>query len=617
MAKKNQNTKKHLRDIEATKKKSQMVFRFAYMLYTGPRGTGAEKAVKQLLSLRRKELPGETLPPGTGSLSKYKKLMLDTGSNFESLALVLLKATEDASLARRVGEILLTHFDEDMFRFMDTSVAGRYNYLLNYDRETVERRIEGYINSDPAVQYFGRMMTASWAGIYEYIDIMCRWDERAACGIPFHYGLSRTKGVAEDISDFVNTDYTKDTEWINNYSNTAAFYRLVTENVVPLLTSFRVEGPREYDARLEFDSAYHMLKTVYENRDDDISKYREALSEGLLVKKDLADRTPDIPPASFDKNAEWIKIWFAAILCSLRCEYLLSGIDLFSVANLACVSEKECRIAVKKAFYYYEIRYFADSGERAFCTYEKDSDKVAVLEMVARFWAESLISGNLDLLLDEKRLTRSRKENKELSDARALIDSLRSEIKELRDRPEKARNIELSELMERNSLIKTLRADLHKREKELSGAEARIAALEEENRDLRSMADTLMQEGDDEVAAVDTAGGLAEESFREYIKSHKVLVWGLRTSTEQKYAELYPELSFADSNRKLTAQQLEGCDTFIMCTSNTSHGRYWAARDTVKRSGVKMAYLAKTMNDPRHLWHALDVALNGPDRERE
>ena len=298
-------------------------------------------------------------------------------------------------------------------------------------------------------------------------------------------------------------------------------------------------------------------------------------------------------------------------------EYLISGIDIFSAASLYDLPVKECRNIVKKAFLYYDIRYFSEKRTNDACDYEKESDRIAVMEMTARFWADSIISSRLDLLLDENRLDRNRKEKTELSQARRLIRSLRDEVEDLRGRQQEAGSKDLSEIKEKNALIKELRSELHKTEKKLTGAVAQIAALEDENRDLRAMVDSVLQdenEDADENASART--GITEDYFKEYIRTHKVLVWGLRPSTEQKYTELYPELSFADSNRKLTARQLEGCDTFIMCTSNTCHGNYWAARDTVKRSGIRMAYLAKTMNDPMYLWQALDVALNGNGRDK-
>ena len=88
-----------------------------------------------------------------------------------------------------------------------------------------------------------------------------------------------------------------------------------------------------------------------------------------------------------------------------------------------------------------------------------------------------------------------------------------------------------------------------------------------------------------------------------------MLVWGLRDETARKYQELFPELTFADSDRRLTRQQLEAYDVLLMATNYTNHGNFWAARDTAKASGIPMVYLEKTANSPESLYRALDIAV--------
>ena len=94
--------------------------------------------------------------------------------------------------------------------------------------------------------------------------------------------------------------------------------------------------------------------------------------------------------------------------------------------------------------------------------------------------------------------------------------------------------------------------------------------------------------------------GIIETTFRE--------------ETERKFKEMFPELSFVSSDRRLTRQQLTAYDAVLMATNYTGHGHFWAARDSVKAAAKPMAYLDKTANTPDKLYKALSIAIGARKR---
>ena len=607
VAKKNSKGKYSIRNQQkeqaALKRKSETAFRLAYGLYTAPGSSGGAKAAKQLLVMKRKELPGVSLQTGHSTFREYRKLILDRGEALESLAVILLRATEESWLREKIIKLFVKLFIEDLGRCQARVPDDFPNSDFFRTEQGVEKYTEYLESCDGNAKDFWSQVAAGWVGLPEYLKLLDAESFLAAdCSLLAGTVAENKPRLFTDLLDVVartaSRDWPKDSEMADKYQHEASYYSDVIEACHVVFSA--LDNDIFYNMRMHYSSAFWMWKSVMR-----ISEEKDAMFKAQMARS-VTVNPPEEEDPDFDENMDSALLYLSKYLNSVRCEYMTYGIDLFPLAQKDPLSEREIRTIVKKAFMSYDEKHYARTGSG--CPFTRIADKEAVAEMVIRFWAMMLISRSADTLLDEKQTRKRSEEVREMSAAVELAEMLRQENEQLRCRLSESRPERECGSKEANAEIKRLRGMLHDAEAALTKERERIDEIERENKELRSMFELEMGSGDELPEDV-TDEGISEEFFQDYIKKHKVLVWGLRPSTEQRYAELYPELSFMDSNRKLTRQQLENYDIFIMCTSNTNHGNYWAARDTAKAAGIKRAYLAKAMNDPKCLRWALGIAL--------
>ena len=160
--------------------------------------------------------------------------------------------------------------------------------------------------------------------------------------------------------------------------------------------------------------------------------------------------------------------------------------------------------------------------------------------------------------------------------------------------------------------------------KKLLVAEKNIAALrgslKEANRQIYDLNARLPEPEPEETVVISEpvmeelpAGETEEERFarfREYIKTHRVLVWGCRDSHIRKMEREFPELTLM-GNRALTAGQLENYDFVVIRLDNTSHSTYYKVRATVDRSELPKCVMTKGENSPAHLVNKVLTAIDG------
>ena len=613
MAKRN-NSKKNL---SLSPGDQEVVFGLAYDLYLAPPETQASKAAKKLLALRRKELPAETLSAGSVPLSRYRLLMMEKSADFESLCLVLLKAAGDSVIKESVESILLDHLCRDMMRSLDFvyEMVDEDDWGRGPLRSTEDMAAFASKGGERTHLFFDQLVPC-WACISDYFDLLDTWSELDAANLQpsMDVRADMLKELAVDLKDVSQRlKITDDVSLINAYSNSLPFYEEVMTDAVQMFKDFSSPAQVMAIKHRNFDYSFDLLRKANSSFADAADEIMGKNNKYLAVLSELPDE--EVVRSLSPEQMEWmtpVRMWLSFHAHLIRSEILLSGIDLFILAIKSPLSAREARAIVKKAFLYYESCQHSLYGDDSICDYSNNEEKEAVVEMAVRMWADALISKRADYALKQAASSKDTVGRKDLSKAVALTEKLRKENARLRQKTEEKNAGDDPALKEKNALIKDLRRQLHEAEALLSKEKERAGFLEEEIRDLRALAELEMDEEAD-VSGADEEVGVTEEFFREYIKEHRVLVWGLRDSTEQKYAALYPELNFVDSNRRLTRRQLEAYDVFIMCTSNTNHANYWASRDTAKASGIKMVYLAKTMNDPKWLRWALGKVLGMND----
>lgn len=593
--------------------KTNIVLNFAYNLYSATKDSKSTKAVKELLVYKRKNFPGESLSGGAKQLLKYKRLMMDNDPAFDDLVFILLKATDDDEVKESVVTIIATQFYKDIATLI-AATPRREAFNEIWERRGPEGFANYMSSPDMIADDFCLLLSTGWLYLSKYIeltdtlDILKRVSSKSAVRCRSTDDVTKDMSMLEDVGHHSVIFEVTDTQLMEDYKNDTEFYKKVTEECLDFITGMNGASQKRDSARIQYDYSL-TLKSLYAKSMSEQKK----LAKKMQADRVLAVRTPKevIDCEDWDDP---IRLWFVEAVNSLRCEYLLSGIDIVSIAAKHPFSPREGRNMVKKAFLSHDMEYLSTHGNGAECDYSNETDKVAIIRSIVRIWSETLIAEQIDSLMNSSSFPNTKASN-ELSEAMTLINKLKRENEQLKKKMAPDVQENTAELKKKNEEIKAIRNELHDATSALAKESARADELEQENKELRALFNMAMCEDPEEEPSIEE-GGVDEEFFKEYIRNNKVLIWGLRTSTEQKYAETYPELSFAPSDRKLTRQQLESYEVFIMCTSNTNHSNYYAARDTAKAAGIKMAYLAKTMNDPKHLWWALGIALRGETAEK-
>lgn len=347
MAKKKKGeARRRQKSLADVKKKGEVVFKFAYSLYTGPKGTGSERAVKQLLALRRKELPGESLGMGSGLLFKYRKLIIDGSEAFESLPLVLMGAAEDSTLRIKVLDILIKEFASDIGRGL------KLIRMADTDRNMMDRELDDpmFVFSaarEREAKLFYRTLSAGWAALSEYVEMLDAWDyvskksEEHVEPSPLIEGgdamRMTIKAVEETVSIIDRRDKETDAELLDSYSNDTSYFKTVMQVVMETFSELGQRDARVYIAKLAFDRALAQCQ-LYAQRAGSLKADVKEL-QARSLRQIESDESASIDEISAPKEMlleDWCmeKVWTTNALNALRGECLLSGIDIVAIAGV-------------------------------------------------------------------------------------------------------------------------------------------------------------------------------------------------------------------------------------------------------------------------------------------
>lgn len=322
----------------------------------------------------------------------------------------------------------------------------------------------------------------------------------------------------------------------------------------------------------------------------------DALLQGEMKVSPLSAEKPNaITKGPSDKN--YMNYWFAKGALKCIYEYASSGIDIMIVARGADLSKRETELIVKEAFGLYELW----TGDDKF-SFTSKRDKEAVSEVIVRLWLVRCLEKQLSKFGRGKKSSAEKESSAGLK--RVLKDYEQKNASLEKKLSAAEQNIKKAEASSSGE-IKELRAEIARLKETISKKDDEIKAGENERKELLDLF-MISDDAEEETRLEETP--LTEAEFRAYINERKVLVWGLRDETARKFQEMFPELTFISSDRRLTRQQLEAYDVLLMATNYTNHGNFWAARDTAKAVGIAMAYLEKTANSPECLYRAFDIA---------
>lgn len=330
---------------------------------------------------------------------------------------------------------------------------------------------------------------------------------------------------------------------------------------------------------------------------DDVAAMRAGF--GPLFEGDLGQyvKVKDKETRSRIEESGYFDFCTAKAAVSIIYEYSRCQMDIMAICRAAALNRNEITSIVKEAFLCMDI-----SNDKP-CRFTSKKEKEAVCASILRLWAERSYEKQLDIIRRKAKPTASDKASK----YRRAADELRKENEKLlRDRNAQEANVKTTVRL-KDGEIKDLKAEIARLKVELSEKDRAIIESTEEKEELRML--FRMAEEADSKPDPDEAADYTEEEFRAFILKYRVLVWGLRENVEQRYMSLFPEISFASSDRRLTKKQLEAYDVLLMATGYTGHGNFWAARDTAKSMKMPMAYLEKTANSPESLYRALRRAI--------
>lgn len=316
----------------------------------------------------------------------------------------------------------------------------------------------------------------------------------------------------------------------------------------------------------------------------------------------MSDLKP-IKPVSFtasyaekhlsQKRGFSIELAFTYELILVMSSYIKEGIDAPMILFRNPLKDKEIRDIVYMAKHGRKIRGMEEP--------ETNSDWLSCVHEVCILCMEKVITKNF---ISAIAATCKEKNTNNVTEDGAQKKSLEKTLLSLKNKNERLNKI-LEEkekkyeqiIREQKNNIKELNSRVYELNKELEC----FNDTEEKNESEDADTNIIVEE---ENIKNEKAKEYGEKEFIEFIKNHKILIWGVREKTERKYAELYPELSFANSDRDLTFRQVSSYDAVIVNTSYTSHSKYFRARDTIKSAKVPFAVLDNSANNQSQLWKA-------------
>ena len=403
----------------------------------------------------------------------------------------------------------------------------------------------------------------------------------------------------EEMVWFVDrTDSKDDKRLISQYNNQSEFFKLCMECAEIKLKAL-TEGFLLAVAAPEFGSYKgYALSSLYDDSgamNGGLEQLREdeRAASPLTAREEDDEEVRVAPP-----GVAYVSFMITRGVLKYVYGYTRLGIDILSVCKKADISGQELKLIVKEAFLLHEIWTYED------CPFVSSRDKEAVCDIIARLWMERSYNKVLSKQMLPAKKEPGQKENS--SELKKKANALEKENASLKKSLEQEKKRSASADSRQSQAEKALRSEISALKAKLEEKEEALREKEAEQSDLMEL---FMLSGDETVVADTGEEGLSEEDFRAYINAHKVLVWGLRDETSRKFQKMFPELSFVASDMRLTRQQLGAYEVLLMATNYTSHGNFWAARDTAKAAGIPMVYLEKTANSPECLYRALDIAV--------
>ena len=567
--------------------KEDIICDFAYSLTVASDMSPVYETKKALLELWRKDSYGELLSQSLSEkqLRKYKSRGLLYDDTFVKIASLLKIGTEDKDLLGAIASKVLMDLGVCISRILEDEENSISDGDINWDR----------IRRDwaPAIAYLRMFFSKEQ---YE--------DELKKRGI-------RLSGAYKDLVDAVFSQNDKIC-WFINRQNLPDDKQRITKYLHPsdyfsLCMDLTYERLTYIQGRFLFacgTAEYGTFKGyAISSLDDDSTAMRSGydilLADEMEVSVLNAEK-PDIN-AFAPPEESYFDFWTAKAALKVVYEYSRIGVDILAVIRASALGRNDASSVVKEAFLCYEMM----KGESVSFTSKRD--KEAVTELIVRLW----ISRGFEKQYAQLFMQKKQNKDSDASKHKKRADRLQEENELLTRKLAQADRRAASVGKQADASAKQLMAELRALKKEIREKELLLQEKDIEIEEIKRLAEGTAAESDEAGNASEKS--IDETTFRAYIQSHRVLVWGLRDETEKKYKEMYPELVFVSSDRRLTKQQLEAYDVLIMATNYTNHGNFWAARDTAKRCGIPMAYLEKTANSPDAFFRALGIVMNSAD----
>lgn len=569
--------------------KDDIIFDFAYSLATAPHQHPKNETKKALLKIWKNYDLTEELQEKDRRKYQGRALMRD--ESFVRLAVLLKEGTKDNDLMFGIAGRVLMDLSDCIESLLDGESNIRSIEELN---NSMISKDNGHIN--------WVKVKRDWSPAVAYLKTFCSKDILKEGMVKRGFSLNEDY---EALADFVLNDdemswfadwagEDADKKRISKYRNRSEFYDLCIE-----LAYDRLSYLQSY---FMFVSASPEFGSFRGHRIAGLEMDAEGMNEGysniLQGEKEasfLAAEKPDIemgPPS----DESYFNYWTAKAALEAAYEYARSDIDILAITRSADLSRKDMTDIIKEAFLCYETTKGENIG------FASKRDREAVVRLVVRFWMSESLAKELSRLLKDKK----KPADEGTAKYKRLLDEQKKQNEKLKGEASRAEERIATAEKNADKRVKAIMGEMASLKKELKEKDELIAEKNKEIDEIKRLSEEFET---DILDYADDKDRVTEEVFREYIQEHRVLVWGLREETEQKFRDMFPQLSFISSDRKLTKTQLDTYEVLIMATNFTSHGDFYNARDTAKRTGIKMAFLEKTANTPDSLYRALDIAV--------
>lgn len=578
----------------AGQSKEDIICSFAYSLATASALSTKEDTKTALLQLWRKCDISEE-PFSDKQIRKYKTRALLHDESFERLAALLKEGTSDRGLLGGIASRVFMDMSRCLEMALDAEGEIKTHEGLCFVEADGKRDLINWtkVRWDwaPAVAYLRTFLSME--------DYRSEMEKRGLEITGFYKELvDNVLSKDSEMLWFINRSFLPDDKRrITKYNNASEYFMLCMDNAYERLTYIQerimlASGSPEFGA-----FRGHAISSLINDAAGMRSGYDILLSDEMgssILNREKPGNDIFAPP-----DECYFDFWTEKGILREAYEYARMGIDILAICRAAKLTKKDASSVVKEAFMCYEIIKNESIG------FTSKKDREAVTELISRLWVERAFERELSHVVTRNKKSSS---GESVSKMKKTTDELKKKVASL----------------EKSLALATKRADIAEKVAN-DGNKALLAEIAALKKDLKEKDRTILEQQEDidelkelfiedDVPLDERSGAaemLTEDEFLEYIRTHRVLVWGLREETAQKFRAIYPELSFASSERRLTKQQLEAYEVLLMSTNFTGHGNFFAARDTAKRLKMPMAYLAKTDNSPAALHRALEIAVFG------